>query len=375
MADGYRYSQQSAGGYHFSQNTQPHLPRHQIVRNNTPPNNTRSPFIPKTPSPNRSPDTLSPAAGLYSMFNQSHQSQHGRVNGGGRGMPIIYNFQHQNSHQQHTQHHATIQQDHPTHTSNGSSLNRHSNHASSVLTNSSQTFTANTLQNGQSTVTRNGPTIQVSENWSEQLLLHKESERLHYDAKDRGVTNYFARSKAQDNKGLAPVSAPPEPIDNNEGDSNELGRMSNQSNTTKRQDWHNMDLSGQGLRVLSSPLFKYVFLRELYLASNNLSYLPSSIGNLRHLIHLDASNNQLSALPRELGMCVYLKQLLVFDNQILRLPHELGSLFQLEMLGIEGNPLDTVQKAIIMESGTKALIHNLREQAPSELMRFWISFC
>ncbi|RKF54134.1 Glucose-repressible alcohol dehydrogenase transcriptional effector [Golovinomyces cichoracearum] len=365
MADSYRYSQQSAGGYYLSHNTQAHLSRHhQIIRKNTPPNNVRSSFIAKTPSPTRSPDPHSPAPGLYTMYNQSHQSQHGRVNGGGRGMPIMYSFQHQNSHQQHTQHHTNIQQDQSSHTTNGSVLNRHSNHSSSVLTNSTPTFTPSSLHNGQPVATRGGQTLPINEHWSEQLLLHKESERLHYDAKDRGVTNYFARSKAQNNKGLVPALPPSEPADVNDGVSNDLGRMSNQSSTTRRQDWHNMDLSGQGLRVLTSPLFNYVFLRELYLASNNLTQLPPSIGNLRHLTHLDASNNQLSRLPRELGMCVYLKQLLVFDNQIMKLPHELGSLFQLEMLGIEGNPLDSVQKSVIMENGTKALIHNLREHAP-----------
>ncbi|POS84599.1 hypothetical protein EPUL_003456 [Erysiphe pulchra] len=367
MADGYRYSQQTAGSYYFPHNTQSHLSKHhQIIRKNTPPNNIGVSYSAKTPSPTKSPELLSSVPGPYSMYNQPHQPQHGRVNGGGRGMPILYNFQHQNSHQQHTQHHSTIQQDHASHTVNGSVLNRHTNHSSSVLTNSTPTFTPSGLHSGQSATTRSEQTPQISEHWSEQLLLHKESERLHFDAKDRGVTNYFARNKAQDNKGLVPALPQSEPTETSDVTSNELGRMSNQSNTTRRQDWHNMDLSGQGLRALTSPLFNYVFLRELYLASNSLTQLPPSIGNLRHLTHLDASNNQLSSLPRELGMCVYLKKLLVFDNQIMKLPHELGSLFQLEMLGIEGNPLDTVQKSVIMESGTKALIRNLREHAPSK---------
>jgi CCR4-NOT transcription complex subunit 6 len=75
----------------------------------------------------------------------------------------------------------------------------------------------------------------------------------------------------------------------------------------------------------------------------------------------------MTELPPELGMCVYLKHLLVFDNSIRTLPNELGSLYQLEMLGIEGNPLDAGMKQEIMEHGTKALIHHLREQAPGNL--------
>lgn len=128
-----------------------------------------------------------------------------------------------------------------------------------------------------------------------------------------------------------------------------------------------MDLSGQGLRVLATPLFKYTFLTELYVASNKITYLPATIGHLRLLRHLDASSNQLAQLPPELGMCVYLKNLLLFDNNIQTLPNELGSLFQLEILGIEGNPLDAVMKQAIMEKGTKALINELRESTPSKL--------
>lgn len=132
----------------------------------------------------------------------------------------------------------------------------------------------------------------------------------------------------------------------------------------KRQDWHSMDLSGQGLRVIASPLFGYTFLNELYVASNKLTHLPAAIGQLRHLSYLDASNNQLSELPPELGMCVFLKNLLLFDNNIRTLPNELGHLYHLEMLGIEGNPLDSGMKQEIVERGTKALVVHLREQAP-----------
>src|SRR4051812_24199965 len=102
MADAYRFLQQSAGNYYFPQHNQP---RHQILRNGTPPNNIRSAFSTDTPSPSRSPDSHSPAHNLYGMFNQGHQQgQHGRASGGpgGRGMPTMYNFPHQSNHQQHT---------------------------------------------------------------------------------------------------------------------------------------------------------------------------------------------------------------------------------------------------------------------------------
>jgi CCR4-NOT transcription complex subunit 6 len=185
-----------------------------------------------------------------------------------------------------------------------------------------------------------------------------------------GAPNHYARLRAGENRGITPAPAQPVAASDDSqdnGESRDLGRMADQQSPLKRQDWHNMDLSGQGLRVLSAPVFNYVFLKELYVASNKLAYLPPTIGQLRHLTLLDVSNNQLVDLPPELGMCVYMKQLLAFDNRIQTLPNELGSLYQLDILGIEGNPIDQGMKQVVMEHGTKKLIERLREEAPGKV--------
>lgn len=123
-------------------------------------------------------------------------------------------------------------------------------------------------------------------------------------------------------------------------------------------------MSGQGLRNLAPALFRYQFLGELYIASNKLSRLPKQIGDLRQLKHLDVSFNQLTEIPPELGMCTFLKQLLLFNNNIQELPYEMGSLHMLDVLGIEGNPLESSVKSEIMEKGTRSLITAFRENAP-----------
>lgn len=370
MADGYRFPQQSAGNYYYPQQhtQQQHHPRH-LIRSGTPPNNIRSTFNANTPSPSRSPDPQSPAQNLYGMFNQSHQQQgqHGRVNGGpgGRGgMPMMYNFQHQNTHQQHAQHHPSIQHDQNAHTTNGSVLAHHSTYSSGVLSNSTPNFTANGLSNGHTATTRGGQAQQINEHWAEQLKLHKDSERAHTAMIDQHAPHHYARLKAGENRGIGSASAASSGQDGDVEDRSRPGAYVDP--VLKRQDWHNMDLSGQGLRVLAVPLFSYTFLGELYVASNKISHIPATIGNLRHLRHLDASNNLLTELPPELGICVFLKNLLVFDNNIRVLPNEIGSLHQLEMLGIEGNPLDAGLKQEIMDKGSKALITHLREQAPGK---------
>ncbi|KAF7562829.1 hypothetical protein G7046_g1298 [Stylonectria norvegica] len=298
------------------------------------------------------------------MYSQNHQQGHNaRLNGAGRGIPnMMYNYQQHTQHQHpsQAQHHQSLQHEHGMPNTNG--LGHHSSFAS--LSNSSP-FSSNALQNGHSGAARGGSAPQ-NEMWAEQLRMHKESERAHSAMTEQQQPHYYARLKASENRGIG--GPPPVGLraqaDNEEDDGVDRRRPWAAEKETTRQDWHNMDMSGQGLRNLALELFSYRFLNELYIASNKLSRLPKEIGELRQLRHLDASYNQISELPPELGMCTYLKQLLLFNNNVQELPYELGSLHLLETIGLEGNPLDTNLKQELMEKGTKSIINALREGAP-----------
>lgn len=297
------------------------------------------------------------------MYSQNHQQGHNaRLNGAGRGMPnLLYNYQqHQQHHPSQNQHHQGLQQDHGLTSANG--MGHHGNFTSGVLSNASP-FSAN-LTNGHSGTSRTTQAAPPNEMWAEQLRLHKETERAHVAMTEQQQPHYYARLKSSENKGLsvAPSTATKAQTD----DENDLRRPQRTKEELNRQDWHNMDLSGQGLRNLSLELFRYRFLSQLYIASNKLVRVPKQIGELRQLTHLDLSCNQISSLPPELGMCTYLKKLLLFNNNIVELPVELGSLHQLEVLGIEGNPLQSEMKEEIIHKGTKSFINYLREHAPSK---------
>ncbi|RDA82449.1 hypothetical protein CP532_3573 [Ophiocordyceps camponoti-leonardi (nom. inval.)] len=299
------------------------------------------------------------------MYSQNHQQSHNaRLNGAGRGMPnMMYNFpQHaQHQHPSQSQHHQGLHHDHGMPNTNG--LGHHASFPPSVMSNSSA-FNSNNLPNGHSGNTR-GPQVPPNEMWQEQLRMYKEIERAHSAMTEQQQPHYYARLKASENRGIGgPPESSAKPQADGEGDENDLRRPYNVEKEARRQDWHNMDMSGQGLRNLAPELFRYQFLNELYIASNKISRLPKEIGELRQLRHLDASYNQISELPPELGMCTYLKQLLLFNNNITGLPFELGSLHLLDMLGIEGNPLEANLKQEIVEKGTKSLINALREGAP-----------
>ncbi|RYP69553.1 hypothetical protein DL771_006068 [Monosporascus sp. 5C6A] len=308
------------------------------------------------------------------MYGPGHQQGHNsRLNGvpGGRGMgpQMMYNFvQQQGSHQHHThpqQHHQSIQQDHTAHSGASNPMNHHSGFSSGLMSNVTP-FTPSNHQNGH-TPSRSGQNQQFSEHWNEQLKSYKEAERAHQTMTEQHQPHYFARLRASENKGISPVPTTNTAESTLEGEE-DRGRPVNIEKSLDRQDWLNLDFSGQGLRNVSLTLFNhYDFLTELYLASNNLQYLPPQIGQLRSLRHLDVSYNQLSELPPELGMCTPLRQLLLYNNNIQSLPFELGALHFLEMLGIHGNPLNAELKQKLVEEGTKSLITYLKEQAPVPL--------
>lgn len=310
------------------------------------------------------------------MYGQGHQQGHNsRLNGAPAGQralgPMLYNHQQQQQasyqHQVHAQqHHQGNHPDNNAHGVQNNVIGHHPNYSSNVLSNSSP-FSGNNLQNGHAPTTRGGQAQPINDHWAEQLRLRKSAERANATMTDAHQPHYWARLKAGENKELFNAQTPGGTSAPSSGVEDDRRRPWAMDKSPKRQDWHNLDMSGQGLRSLSPALFCYEFLQELYIASNRLTSLPAEIGQLRQLRLLEASFNSITELPPELGMCTSLKQLFLFDNQIRELPHELGSLYLLEMLGIDGNPLASNLKDEIMERGTKSLISYLRETAPGKI--------
>ncbi|KAH8652559.1 glucose-repressible alcohol dehydrogenase transcriptional effector [Xylariales sp. PMI_506] len=331
----------------------------------------------------------------------AQQGHNSRLNGipGGRGMApqMMYGYvQSQGQHQHHThaqqqqqqaqqqqqqqqaqqqqqQHHQSLQQDHTPHaaTTATSNLAHHSAFSSGILSNVTP-FTPSSHQNGHAPTSRTGHGQQLSEHMTDQLRAYKESERAHQSMTEQHQPHFFARLKAAENRGVGPVLSSITGTSNDttagDGEDEDRGRLNNIEKSEDRQDWQSLDLSGQGLRAISLTVFnRYSFVEELYLPSNNLTYLPPTIGQLRKLRHLDISHNQLTQLPAELGMCTPLRKLLLFNNQIRDLPSELGALHFLELLGIQGNPLNSDLKQMLLDEGTKSLVNYLKEHAPVPL--------
>lgn len=368
MADGYRYLQQQQQGpdrVFSSRHTPKTSLQASLLQNPLLSLFTTDPSALEDAQSNREYKPVMQSQ--QGMFGPAHQQGHNaRLNGApaSQRMPMLYNYQQQTAHQHqaHAQHHQALQAEH-SHQNSAGVLGHHAGF-SAVLQNSGPFAPAN-LQNGHVGAARSattGQSQQYNEHWNLQLQLYKDSQQAHSAMIEQHSPHYYAKLKAAENKQPAAGIASEEQSEKNRVRPWRVDKWAG------KQVWHNMDLSGQGLRNLSVPVFRYTFLNELYIASNKLTHLPAAIGQLRQLTYLDVSFNSLTELPPELCMCTMLKTLLLFDNAVRTLPFELGSLHLLEMLGIEGNPLDPELKQEIVERGTKSLITLLREQAPRKYL-------
>ncbi|KAK4203038.1 Endonuclease/exonuclease/phosphatase [Triangularia verruculosa] len=308
------------------------------------------------------------------MYGQGPQQGHNsRLNGApGRNQPNIQGVQYQqynygqqppgHPHQPHAHHHQNLQQDPGVHGLAAGTMG-HSGYSTGVLPASSP-FAGAVHPGGQTATTRGGSGQAISDSWGEQLKLYKQAQEAHQTMVDQHLPHYYARAKASDNKGVMMPASEGATSEDDQGTARNRPSYST-NKLVKRQDWHNLDMSGQGLRKLAKPLFSYDFLVELYIASNKITVLPPDIGKLRCLKVLEASFNSLTELPPEIGMCTNLQQLLLFNNDIRNLPYELGFLHKLEMLGLNGNPLlNGPLKDEIMNKDTKSLVNSLLIDAP-----------
>ncbi|GLT26930.1 hypothetical protein SLA2020_019680 [Shorea laevis] len=107
-----------------------------------------------------------------------------------------------------------------------------------------------------------------------------------------------------------------------------------------------LDLSENRIVALPDAIGGLSSLTKLDLHSNSIAQLPDSIGNLLCLLYLDLRGNQLSSLPATLGRLVRLEELDLSSNQLGSLPDTIGSLVNLKILNVETNDLEEISHSI-----------------------------
>jgi hypothetical protein len=100
-----------------------------------------------------------------------------------------------------------------------------------------------------------------------------------------------------------------------------------------------LDIGGNDLRELPSEIGRLKSLEVLVATRNHLTLLPPQFGQLVKLRTLYLYSNDLTELPAEFGLLRALQYLQITDNKLKALPESFGQLSQLQFLSLGGNQL------------------------------------
>lgn len=131
---------------------------------------------------------------------------------------------------------------------------------------------------------------------------------------------------------------------------------------------HVLDLSGQGITVVTADIYGKTNTTDLILSNNSIKTLPSQMGQMTNLVifkidhnvldgsligevrqmallkNLDVSYNNMTGIPAEIGQLSKLEALNYSYNKITGLPNELSNLKNnLKTFDLTGNPLTQQQ--------------------------------
>ena len=99
----------------------------------------------------------------------------------------------------------------------------------------------------------------------------------------------------------------------------------------------NIDLHHNKLLKISKNFKLFKNLKSLKLDSNQISFIPSFIGELTKLEVFTISSNLITYIPTSIKNLIYLKTLNFSNNKVDHLPIELGQLESLQILHMDGN--------------------------------------
>ncbi|NXM35343.1 LRC40 protein, partial [Oxyruncus cristatus] len=110
----------------------------------------------------------------------------------------------------------------------------------------------------------------------------------------------------------------------------------------EQTDLTKLILASNKLQSLSEDVQLLPALTVLDVHDNQLTSLPSALGQLENLQKLDVSHNKLQSLPEELLQLPRLRSLLLQHNELSQLPEGLGQLLSLEELDVSNNHLTDI---------------------------------
>ncbi|KAK9187669.1 hypothetical protein WN944_019067 [Citrus x changshan-huyou] len=114
----------------------------------------------------------------------------------------------------------------------------------------------------------------------------------------------------------------------------------------KLKDVTELNLSENRIMALPSSIAGIKTLKKLDIHSNQLINLPDSFGDLINLIDLDLHANRLKTLPATFGNLINLMNLDLGSNEFTHLPDTIGCLTSLKTLNVETNELEDLPYTI-----------------------------
>ncbi|GMN30665.1 hypothetical protein TIFTF001_002894 [Ficus carica] len=114
----------------------------------------------------------------------------------------------------------------------------------------------------------------------------------------------------------------------------------------KLSDVTELDLSENRIMALPQTICRLRALSKLDIHSNQLINLPDSFGDLVNLTDLDLHANRLRSLPDSFGNLKKLENLDLSSNELTHLPEIMGNLTSLKRLSVETNELEELPYSI-----------------------------
>ncbi|KAM3620236.1 uncharacterized protein V6R79_020102 [Siganus canaliculatus] len=125
---------------------------------------------------------------------------------------------------------------------------------------------------------------------------------------------------------------------------NQLSRLP--SALGELQELQQLRLSHNQLTSLPPEVCSLKNLRSITLQQNLLENLPEELGQLENLTELDLSNNQLKELPSGLGRLTFLQKLNLSHNKLSCLPDSLAQLTRVKLMDCSNNQLTDMPASV-----------------------------
>ena len=120
-----------------------------------------------------------------------------------------------------------------------------------------------------------------------------------------------------------------------------------------------LDVSGSGMQRLREELSLCYSLVAIHGNASKIKSIPTTIGNLKLLRHLNLAHNKLEFLPESIGKLMYLKDLSLGSNDIKDLPKSIVKLKNLEHLGLQLNRFKAFpEKVLQLDNLSNLWLHN-----------------